>query len=95
MNVSRHTASFLVAAVMLGASGCASHRVSSNVESASSAALPASHAVVISEDAMPGRQYREVGPMEVAVKKLTLFHANPTREQANTALIEKARAIGA
>ena len=35
------------------------------------------------------------GPIEVSVKKLTAFHKDRTKEQANDAVIEKARIIGA
>lgn len=31
----------------------------------------------------------------MSVKKLTVFHKDPTKEQANEALSEKARAVGA
>jgi uncharacterized protein YbjQ (UPF0145 family) len=34
-------------------------------------------------------------PYQVSVKKLTLLHNDPTKEQANEALTEKARTIGA
>lgn len=77
--------------------GCASYRVSSNVEGA--AAPPASAAaaakVLLAEDNLPGRKYKEIGPVEVSVKKLTIFHKDPTKEQANEALVERARALGA
>jgi len=76
-------------------SGCASYRTSSNVDSGSPTAARSSSAVVIAEDAMEGRSYQEIGPIEVTVKKLTAFHKNPTKEQVNKALVEKAGAMGA
>jgi hypothetical protein len=75
--------------------GCASYRVSSNVDSPPPSTSAISVQVLISEDNLPGRKYTEVGPIEVSVKKLTLFHKDPTKEQANEALIERARVIGA
>lgn len=51
--------------------------------------------VQISTDSLPGRRYKEVGPVEVSVKKLTIFHKDPTKEQADEALKEKAAAIAA
>lgn len=51
--------------------------------------------VLISEDALSDRKHKKVGPIEVSVKKLTIFHKDPTREQADDALREKAVAIGA
>jgi uncharacterized protein YbjQ (UPF0145 family) len=50
---------------------------------------------LISEDSLPGRNYTEIGPIEVSVKKLTLFHKDPTKELANEALIEKAKSVRA
>lgn len=76
-------------------SGCASYRTSSNISSEAPVGLSANTKVLISEDSLPGRKYKKVGPIEVSVKKLTVFHKDPTREQANEALTEKARAIGA
>ncbi len=51
--------------------------------------------MLISEDSLPNRKYKVLGPIEVSVKKLTVFHKGPTKEMANEALIEKAKAIGA
>jgi hypothetical protein len=76
-------------------SGCASYRTSSNISVESTPVLSASTPVLISEDSLPGREYRKIGLIDVSVKKLTVFHKDPTREQANEALREKAQAIGA
>lgn len=83
----------IVAVALL--SGCASYRVSSNVSDNEAPLLPATQKVIISEDALPGRSYKDIGTVNVSVKKLTIFHKDPTKEQANEALAEKARAIGA
>ena len=77
------------------ASGCASYRTDSNITSEPVPGVSSNVKVLISEDSLPNRKYKELGPIEVSVKKLTLFHKDPTKEQANEALIEKARAIGA
>jgi len=97
MNLRSCTAPALLTLVLVTATGCASYRVSSNVESAPSAAAPPSSAtkVLLAEDNLPGRQYTPVGPIEVSVKKLTIFHKDPTKEMANEALVEKARSLGA
>ena len=76
-------------------SGCASYRTSSNISSNEATGLPTNSKVFIAEDSLPGRKYKEIGPIEVSIKKLTVFHDDPTKEQANIALSEKARAIGA
>lgn len=51
--------------------------------------------MLIAENNLPNRKFKPVGPIEVSVKKLTVFHADPTKEQANEALRERARIIGA
>lgn len=85
----------ILAAVAVLGTGCASYRTSSNISSETAPQLPAGTRVLISEDGLQGRKFREVGPIEVSIKKLTAFHADPTREQANEVLSEKARIIGA
>jgi hypothetical protein len=76
-------------------SGCATYRTSSNIETKPASAVDTATLVIISEGNLPDRKYKEIGLIEVSVKKLTVFHKDPTKEQANEALIEKARVIGA
>ncbi len=83
------------AMIILLSSGCASYRTSSNINSENSTSLAPNSRVIITEGMLSGRKYREIGPIEVTVKKLTVFHKSPTAEQANEALKEKAREIGA
>lgn len=90
----RTTATGLCVIAMAMTSGCASYRVSSNVEPAAVPAASSSQ-VLLAEDNLPGRKYKELGAVEVSVKKLTLFHKDPTKEQANEALIQRARALNA
>lgn len=87
----------LIALVFATTSGCAAYRVSSSAE-VSPSTTPATAAtvpVLLAENNLPGRRYIVIGPIEVTIKKLTVFHKNPTKEQANEALIEKARTLGA
>ncbi|HMM74228.1 MAG TPA: heavy metal-binding domain-containing protein [Gammaproteobacteria bacterium] len=51
--------------------------------------------VLLAEDSLPGHSYQEIGPIEVSVKKLTVFHKDPTKEQAQEALRVRARTMGA
>ena len=86
--------SVLIAVAVL--SGCATYRTDSNIPSATGAATTApSTASVAIFEGLPPQKFTELGPIEVSVKKLTVFHKDPTREQANDALIEKARILGA
>lgn len=97
MRVIRSTATCFAVATALLSAGCATYRVDSNVEGPVSPAPTSTLApkVLISESNLPGQRYKEIGPIEVSVKKLTIFHADPTKEQANNALIERARTLGA
>lgn len=87
---------YLLVAIAAAAtlSGCASYRTDSNITSVPTSAQNSNTNVLILEG-VPDREYKELGPVEVSIKKLTAFHKDPTREQANEALIEKARIIGA
>jgi hypothetical protein len=95
MQFTRPFALLFSAAVLAASGGCASHRVSSNVEGTASTSASASTVVLLAEDGLPGHKYKELGPIEVSVRKLTVFHSNPTKEQANAALTDKARVLGA
>lgn len=81
--------------ILVITAGCAAYRTSSNIDSDSSNAISAGTRVIISEGSLPGLKYEIIGPIEVSVKKLTASHKDPTRKQANDALIEKAAVIGA
>jgi hypothetical protein len=95
MNLKPKNSSLLAAVIAAAAlSGCATYRTDSNI-SAAPAAGAASAANVLILEGVPDKKYKELGPVEVSVKKLTVFHKDPTREQANEALVEKARIIGA
>lgn len=83
-----------VAVAATALSGCASYRTDSNIASGPPPATSSKANVLIMEG-VPSEKFKEIGPVEVSVKKLTAFHKNPTKEQANEALIEKARVIGA
>ena len=92
--------SALGAVVLAALTGCASYRVSSTVESpappaAGAPAAASTAAIPVLEGSVTDRKFRELGPIEVSVKKLTVFHKDPTKEQANEALVERARAMGA
>ncbi len=95
MDLKSRTFSLLVAAIAVTAiSGCATYRTDSNIPSAPASAVVSKASVLILEG-VPDRKYMELGSVEVSVKKLTVFHRDPTKDQANEALIEKARIIGA
>ena len=95
MDLKPRTFALLVAAIAATAiSGCATYRTDSNIPAAPASVVVSKASVLILEG-VPDRKYKELGSVEVSVKKLTVFHKDPTKEQANEALIEKARIIGA
>ena len=81
---------------MLSASGVASYRTDSDVSFETTEVEKAPTDVLIIEGALEGdKEYTVIGAIEAVVKKLTVFHKNPTKEQVDIVLVEKAKAIGA
>jgi hypothetical protein len=62
--------SSLVAVILTAsfASGCASYRTSSNVESQPTSTADAITKVIISENSLPKHKYKALGPVEVSIK---------------------------
>ena len=94
----------LVAAVAASVifSGCASYRTDAKFESKSPESIVPNDEIIIpvkgvliSPGTLPNKKHRDIGVIEVSIKKLTVFHSDPTREQANDALADKALAVGA
>lgn len=76
-------------------SGCSAYRVSSNIDERPLTAQEQSRKVTITQARIMNREYRFLGPVEVSIKKATIFHADPSRDQANEELEKRARMIGA
>lgn len=93
MNLQKMTLFTLTSLLLL--SGCASYRVDSNIDIKNKPIVNQTKQIIISEKGLSGQQYQNISPIEVSVKKLTAGHKNPTKQQANEALIERARYIGA
>lgn len=82
----------LMATVFL--TGCSTYRVTSNIPAADSVS-PMRGPVMLVQGELPERDYRELGPIEVTVRKGSPFMNAPTQQQADVALIQKARDMGA
>ena len=91
----KKTLQFAAVVSVIATSGCATYRNTSNIEATPGVVVNANAPVLITEGNLPNKKYKQLGPIEVSVKKLTAFHTDPTREQANAVLKEKARIIGA
>lgn len=95
MKTLKHLLLLVIAVLSWGLGGCATYRNSSNVSSPERTDYSQRTPVVIITEGTPQEKYTEIGPIEISIKKLTVFNADPTREQANDLLKEKARVIGA
>lgn len=92
----RTSSKYLLAASLFAAlAGCASYRTDTDTTFASTKGLSGGNKIVISETAPTDKKYKELGPVEGEVKKLTIFHRDPTKEQVDIILTEKAAALGA
>ncbi len=85
---------FLAATILL-ASVCTAYRTDSEVSFESTTIVAPENSKIISNDSFPDRNYVALCSVSAEVKKLTLFHKNPTREQVDIVLSEKARKLGA
>lgn len=83
----------ILALVSLG--GCASYRTNSDVDFSSTDVEKIDHSVQIVEGDLADINYSIIGQIEAVVKKLTVFHKNPTKEQVDIVLVEKAIKVGA
>lgn len=82
----------VVMALGLGLSGC-NYRTESGIEIPQN--VPVKSSVLITEDSLADKNCKTLQPIDVSVKKLTLFHKDPTKEQANYVLSEKAKMLSA
>ena len=71
--------------------GCATYRNDLPVEAQEKVA---SH-IILSKTAMRERKYTLIEPIKVEIKKLTLFHKDPTENMANELLQKKAAHLNA
>ena len=76
-------------------SACATYRTNSDVEFASTEIEKVESNVQILEGDLVDLDYSVIGPVVATVKKLTVFHKDPTKEQVDVVLTEKAKQMGA
>ena len=78
------------------ASGCASYRTNSDVSFDSTSVARSIEEIKLLElGTDPVGDYESLGMVDAVVKKLTVFHDSPTKEQVNIVLVEKARKLNA
>ena len=81
--------------VIVSMTGCASYRTNSDVEFDAIEVEKVETNIQILEGDLTDTTYSVIGPIEAKVKKLTIFHKNPTKEQVDIVLVEKAKKMGA
>ena len=82
-------------AALIFLSGCASYRTDSNMSFDSINVGKRPNKVIITTAGFPDKKFKELGAVEAEVKKLTLFHSDPTKEQVDIVLEKNAVAMGA
>lgn len=93
--IGKYTKYVVTVAMLVLIAGCASYRTDTNTTFASTKGLSNANKIIISETALSDKKYKELGPVEGEVKKLTIFHRDPTKEQVDIILSDKAAAMGA
>jgi len=95
VNLMAHSRSLLLLLAVTLVSGCASYRTSSNIDGGTQPTNVQVRSIPIVESGTPfDRSHRIIQKIEVSIKKLTLFHADPTKAQANAELEKRASALG-
>ena len=51
--------------------------------------------ILVTEDSLKDKNCTDIKKIDVSIKKLTAFHKDPTKEQANYVLSEKAKQLSA
>lgn len=85
--------------ILISLSGCSSYRSSGKISQTYDTMTPrssriASEIEIFELNSAVQKMFEVIGKVEATVKKLTVFHKNPTKVQANKALREKAVLLG-
>ena len=75
--------------------GCAAYRTNSDISFDSINMGTPKEEIIITKGTIENRKCKEIGEIEAKVKKLTVFHHDPTEAQVNVVLSEKAKKLGA
>ncbi len=84
-----------ISIIALGFSGCGAYRTNSGITPPSANDIETKPVILVTETQLIDKNCKTIGMVDTSIKKLTLFHADPTREQANFVLAEKGKRIGA
>ena len=81
--------------IILLIAGCAPYSTNSNITFESTAIDAPNTEIIITRGTIGHIKYKEIGVIEAKVKKSKPYYPNPTEEQANVVLSEKAKKLGA
>ena len=81
--------------ILLSISGCASYRTNSDIDFDSTELSVDQSNIQILESGMEEGSFEFIGKVDAIVKKLTIFHKNPTKEQVDVVLSQKASKLNA
>lgn len=84
-----------VTLIILLVAGCAPYSTNSNISFESTIIDAPKNAIIITSGTIGHIKYEEIGEIEAKVKKSKPYYPNPTEEQANVVLSEKAKMLGA
>jgi len=84
-----------VTLMVLMMAGCAPYKTNSDISFDSTKIDAPGTLVIITTGTIGHRKYQEIGEIEAKVKKSMAYHPDPTEEQANVVLSEKAKRLGA
>ncbi len=77
----------------LGFNGCSSHRSQSGITVPTQSQIKPE--IIVTESSMENKNCTTLKTIDASVKKLTLFHADPTKEQVNYILAKKGKTLNA
>ena len=80
--------------LLIAISGCASYRTTSNVMTKPETTQSTTPISILPSGTELNKAHQIIQRIDVSVKKLTLFHADPTKGQVNSELEQRAKALG-
>ena len=86
---------FCLVLLIFFTSGCATYRTDSAIEFDTTNTKSITTVIPVGDIDLKNKKVIEIGIVNAVVKKLTLFHDDPTKEQVDIVLAEKAFKMGA
>lgn len=81
--------------IVIGLNGCGAYRTDSGITPPSAETKTVKTSILVTKNSLDDKNCTVIQNIEATVKKLTLFHADPTKEQVDFVLAEKGKKLGA